>query len=354
MATAARIISRALRTIGVQDATEAPEAEDFQSAAESLNSLGRRLAANGLFQQWTDVANPADTLATPPTADDALVYGLAVRLRAEYGTAPAEDIIALAQQATAALWRDRLVAAGHDDTIGGIIYRALRILSGGGVSGFPDDFSLSAALYALDALASRWLRSGLIDEWDRPDDLTATFPLGPRAHDAFANNLAVRLASEYGVPLRDETIALAQDGAHALWRDRLEATGSDTVGAVVRRALRMLSVSGPMPDRVGFDAAIEALNAMMRRWEANGMAMGWNDVSVLTEALPAPPEAEEAIAYNLAIAISAEFGTDLRPDIIAKAQEGLDALRRDRLVANPLELSRPARRYNIRTDEYDC
>jgi len=129
-----------------------------------------------------------------------------------------------------------------------------------------------------------------------------------------------------------------------------------TVAKIIARALRLNRVldATEAPEAEDAQIAMEALNAMARRWEANGMALGWNDVASLTETLPAPQEAEEAIAYNLAIAISAEFGTDLRPDIIAKAQEGIDALRRDRLVANPLELSRPARRYNMRTDEYDC
>lgn len=129
-----------------------------------------------------------------------------------------------------------------------------------------------------------------------------------------------------------------------------------TVAKIIARALRLNRVldATEAPEAEDAQIAMEALNAMARRWEANGMALGWNDVASLTETLPAPQEAEEAIAYNLAIAISAEFGAELRPDIIAKAQEGIDALRRDRLVANPLKLSRPARRYNMRTDEYDC
>jgi len=128
-----------------------------------------------------------------------------------------------------------------------------------------------------------------------------------------------------------------------------------TAAKIIARALRLNRVldATEAPEAEDAQIAMEALNAMARRWEANGMALGWNDVASLTETLPAPQEAEEAIAYNLAIAISAEFGAELRPDIIAKAQEGIDALRRDRLVANPLKLSRPARRYNMRTDEYD-
>jgi len=128
-----------------------------------------------------------------------------------------------------------------------------------------------------------------------------------------------------------------------------------TVAKIIARALRLNRVldATEAPEAEDAQIAMEALNAMARRWEANGMALGWNDVASLTETLPAPQEAEEAIAYNLAIAISAEFGAELRPDIIAKAQEGIDALRRDRLVANPLKLSRPARRYNMRTDEND-
>jgi hypothetical protein len=34
---------------------------------------------------------------------------------------------------------------------------------------------------------------------------------------------------------------------------------------------------------------IRALNLMMRRWEASGLALGWTDVASVTDDLPAPP-----------------------------------------------------------------
>ncbi|QWN20897.1 hypothetical protein DGM98_12850 [Xanthomonas citri] len=95
---------------------------------------------------------------------------------------------------------------------------------------------------------------------------------------------------------------------------------------------------------------------MMRRWEANGLALGWQPVETLAETLPAPAEAEQAIAYNLALILRPEYGANLEPDVVQTANEGLAELRRDMLVANPLVLRQRlpgCGRYNIYTDEYE-
>lgn len=127
-----------------------------------------------------------------------------------------------------------------------------------------------------------------------------------------------------------------------------------TVMEVVSRTLRILRVlpanSAPRP--ADMSDAIKALNAMMRRWEANGLGLGWSDVSNPSDDMPIPPEAEEAVAYNLALRLRGEYGVVLDRDTIALAQEGLSALRRDRKVANPLEWERTGWRYDTWTDSY--
>lgn len=131
-----------------------------------------------------------------------------------------------------------------------------------------------------------------------------------------------------------------------------------TVVKIVTRALRILDVvdASEAPTASDFETAVEALNGMMRRWEANGLALGWQDVSHAEEDLPAPPEAEQAIAFNLALVLRPEYlGVTLGTDVYQIAADGLSALRRDMLVANPLVVRarRPrCARYNIATDEY--
>lgn len=325
MTTAAVIVSRALRLIQVVDANEAPEAEDFRDACIALNALGVRWATSGLISAWQTVEGPETLISTPAAADEALTYSLAVRMASEYGRPISPEVAALAESAAAVLWRDRLTAPGAG-TVAAIIYRALRALSGQGVAKYPDGFNLSGALYALDSLGSRWRRSGLITAWTTPAAIDAPYSNGAEAIDAFVHNLALRLAAEYGVPIRQELPVLAQEGVAALWRDRLEATGSGTVGSVIRRALRLVRTPGGLPDTATMSGAIEALNAMVRLWEVDGLSIGWSDVSTITEQLPAPPEAEDVLAHNLALALAPEYGADVRPDVVARAASGLSTL----------------------------
>jgi len=128
------------------------------------------------------------------------------------------------------------------------------------------------------------------------------------------------------------------------------------VSQIVNRALRLLRVLdvASAPSAVESQTMIEALNAMAYRWEANGLALGWVDVSAPDDTLPAPAEAHEALAYQLALRTGGEFGTSLSPRDEALAEQFLADLRRDRLVEMPLELDcdLPSRgHWNIYTDE---
>lgn len=123
---------------------------------------------------------------------------------------------------------------------------------------------------------------------------------------------------------------------------------------IVSRALRLLRKTDvndvPPPEDVA--TAIVALNAMMQRWEANGLALGWSRVSKPDDVLPAPEDAEEAIAYNLAVRLRPEYGATLEPDVIGMASDGLSLLRRDRIIAAPIEYRHHGTAYDTRTDSY--
>jgi tail accessory factor len=124
------------------------------------------------------------------------------------------------------------------------------------------------------------------------------------------------------------------------------------VATLVRDALVILGVRDaqqPIP-AVDMEDGIRVLNMMVRRFEANGMTLGWTDVSSPSDELPLPPEAEEAIAYNLAVRLRSRYQTSLDPDVLELARQGLSALRRDVKVASPLEWDPVGRYYDIRTD----
>jgi hypothetical protein len=108
-----------------------------------------------------------------------------------------------------------------------------------------------------------------------------------------------------------------------------------TVASIVRDALLHLRVqdAAEAVDAQAMQDAIRALNTMMARWEADGVSLGWTDVSAPTDTLPAPPEAEEAISYNLALRLRARYGVAVEPDVIQMATDGLAALRAD-VIAN--------------------
>lgn len=110
------------------------------------------------------------------------------------------------------------------------------------------------------------------------------------------------------------------------------------VEKVVKRALRLLQVQParqPVKPENMADG-IDALNAMARRWEADGIALGWQPVSSPSDDVPAPEEAEEALIYNLAIRLAPEFGVEPMPAVIGGAVTFLAALERDQAVATPI------------------
>lgn len=123
---------------------------------------------------------------------------------------------------------------------------------------------------------------------------------------------------------------------------------------VVARSLRILRVvdAEAAPNVNQVKTAIDALNAMMARWEANGINVGWSNALTPDELLTAPDEAVEAICYNLAARMRSEFGVVMDPDVIALAADGLNLLRRDNAIAKPLVRMRTGWHYNIYTDQY--
>lgn len=104
-----------------------------------------------------------------------------------------------------------------------------------------------------------------------------------------------------------------------------------TVAEIIRDALSHLKVvdATETPEAFQVEDGMRALNLMMRRWEASGIAVGWVDVTSPTAALPAPAEAEEAIGYNLALKLRARYGVAVDPDVVEFARSGKLALLAD-------------------------
>lgn len=96
MSKAIDVIRDALGHLRVVDAQGPLNEQDTADALRVLNLMMRSLEADGINLGWSDVATANDTLPIPPEAEEAIGYGLAVRLRARYGTAPDADVAILA------------------------------------------------------------------------------------------------------------------------------------------------------------------------------------------------------------------------------------------------------------------
>jgi hypothetical protein len=209
MATAIQIITRALRLCRVIDASEAVEASDAQDAREALNNMGQRWLASGVLSAWSDATGPTSVLLTPASANDALAYGLAMKLAPEYGVELSMLVLEQARAEIRTLWRDRLTAANVTaGTAEDVILRALRLLPT--PANLPDVVAMSATLGTLNAMLAEWYEAGI----GLPDyslsalaDAIAS-DIGDR--EAIAGQLALRIAPEYGVSVPPEVAVLAE------------------------------------------------------------------------------------------------------------------------------------------------
>ncbi len=132
------------------------------------------------------------------------------------------------------------------------------------------------------------------------------------------------------------------------------------VSQAINRVLRLLALID-VSQAAGaseVETVLAAMNSMVTRWEANGLALGWSNVSDLNVAMPSPDEADEAIIYNTALRIAPEFGIEMSPTNQALARQFLAELRRDQLVEMPLRVksdlpySETGGHYNMYTDTY--
>lgn len=122
------------------------------------------------------------------------------------------------------------------------------------------------------------------------------------------------------------------------------------VADIIRDALGHLRVLDANEAVEAEDAAeaIRALNLMMRRWEGNNIMLGWSDVSSPDDPMPVPPEAEEAIGYNLALRLRARYGAALDQDVVDNARDGKAALQGDAARSDGFRL-----RYDLPRAEHD-
>lgn len=112
------------------------------------------------------------------------------------------------------------------------------------------------------------------------------------------------------------------------------ATGAQ----LISRSLRLISMLDGTESAEGkmFEDAMLSLNGMLRRWEADGLSLGWQPIDNPDDVLPLPEEAEEAVTFNLAMLLAPEYGVVPSQIVAIKAETGHNQLRRDQAVATPI------------------
>ena len=114
MATATKIIRRALRLIGAIDSSEALPAADAQDSLETLNAMLAEWHEAQIGLPDYSLSDIIDTLATDAADREAIACQLALRLAPEYGIAVSPAVSALAESAMGRL-RLRYFQPGTSD-----------------------------------------------------------------------------------------------------------------------------------------------------------------------------------------------------------------------------------------------
>lgn len=98
MTQALSIIRDALQHLRVADANTALDENDAADALRALNQMMRTWEVEGVSLGWQDVAEASDDMPTPPEADEAIGYGLAIRLAPRFGVQPDAVTVQMAAQ----------------------------------------------------------------------------------------------------------------------------------------------------------------------------------------------------------------------------------------------------------------
>ena len=98
---------------------------------------------------------------------------------------------------------------------------------------------------------------------------------------------------------------------------------------VITRSLRMIgelaAETGEAPSSAAADQALRTLNAMLAGWENKGIRLAVDTLS-LTTTLPVPASHDDAIAFNLAVNLAAEWGQDVSAAVAGRAAEEFASL----------------------------
>ena len=102
-----------------------------------------------------------------------------------------------------------------------------------------------------------------------------------------------------------------------------------TALTIINRALRLCKVLDAQEAAEAEDAAdaLETLNAMLAEWHEAEIGLPDYSFAELTTELASDAADREAIAYQLALRLSTEYGLELSPQAAAMAEQAMARLR---------------------------
>ena len=104
------------------------------------------------------------------------------------------------------------------------------------------------------------------------------------------------------------------------------ATAAQVIKAALQRILVQASEADLEPDE--YQDAIFALNNYMTALDAEGVILGYTEVSTLADTITVPTGALRGIIANLAIEVSPDYNGQITSGLVAAASAGLKTMRR--------------------------
>jgi hypothetical protein len=73
-------------------------------------------------------------------------------------------------------------------------------------------------------------------------------------------------------------------------------------------------------------SALRTLNQLAGQWDRDGIRIGWQVVSSLSDTLPIDYQDERAVLFNLAVELAGSYGMDPLPRVLQIARKTYDGL----------------------------
>jgi hypothetical protein len=106
-----------------------------------------------------------------------------------------------------------------------------------------------------------------------------------------------------------------------------------TARDLITMSLRTIGVlhSGETPSAEEATDGLDTLNQLMNSWLYEGIDLEWKTLTSLNDAIVYPDDHIGPFRYNLAVALSPDYGVQVTPAVAALARNGYDQLRRQYL-----------------------